>query len=91
MDTLIRPNSSWQAVHGTRTAVPGTSHLPLSRLAICLDCEECFGLGPERCPACGSETWTLLARFLQRFDPEHDTRRALPRSSPLTHRGAVLA
>jgi hypothetical protein len=39
-------------------------HLPLRRLALCLDCDECFGLGLETCPSCGSATWTSLARFL---------------------------
>ena len=40
-------------------------HLPLKRLALCLDCEECFELGAEACPACGSGTWTTLALFLE--------------------------
>jgi hypothetical protein len=40
-------------------------HLPLRRLALCLDCEECFELGAEACPACGSGTWITLARFLE--------------------------
>ncbi len=39
-------------------------HLPFRRLAFCLDCEECFAIGHDTCPACGSETWTPLARFL---------------------------
>lgn len=39
-------------------------HLPLRRLALCLDCEECFELGAEACPACGSRTSTTLALFL---------------------------
>jgi hypothetical protein len=39
-------------------------HLPLRRLALCLDCEECFELGAEACPACGSGTSTTLALFL---------------------------
>lgn len=39
-------------------------HLPLRRLALCLDCEECFELGAETCPACGSGTSTTLALFL---------------------------
>jgi hypothetical protein len=39
-------------------------HLPLRRVALCLDCEACFGLGQEQCPACGSKTWTPLGRFL---------------------------
>jgi hypothetical protein len=39
-------------------------HLPLRQLAVCLDCDECFGLGLETCPSCGSATWTSLSRFL---------------------------
>jgi hypothetical protein len=40
------------------------AHLPLRQLALCLDCDECAGLGLETCPSCGSATWTSLARFL---------------------------
>lgn len=40
-------------------------HLPLKRLALCLDCEKCFELGAAACPACGSRTWITLARFLE--------------------------
>jgi hypothetical protein len=39
-------------------------HLPLRQLALCLDCDECFGISSPTCPACGSATWTLLSRFL---------------------------
>lgn len=40
-------------------------HLPLKRVVLCLDCEVCFELGAEACPACGSGTWITLARFLE--------------------------
>ena len=40
-------------------------HVPLTRLGLCLDCEECFEIGLDACPACGSETWMPLARFLE--------------------------
>ena len=40
-------------------------HVPLVRVMLCIDCEECFELGAEECPACGSETWTPLVRFLE--------------------------
>jgi hypothetical protein len=40
-------------------------HLPLKRLALCLDCEGCFELGATACPGCGSRTWITLARFLE--------------------------
>ncbi len=39
-------------------------HLPLKKLALCLDCDECFELGYATCPACGSSTWSPLGRFL---------------------------
>lgn len=40
-------------------------HFPLRRLALCLDCDSCFELGPGTCPACGSGTLAPLARFFQ--------------------------
>jgi hypothetical protein len=39
-------------------------HIPLARLALCMDCEECFEIGPDQCPACGSQTWSALSRFI---------------------------
>jgi hypothetical protein len=44
-------------------------HWPLKRLALCLDCDVCFEI-TDACPACGSETWTTLARFLDWGRPE---------------------
>jgi hypothetical protein len=59
-------------------------HLPLQRLALCVDCDECFELGPSTCPACGSRTWSPLARFLDiGYGPQghgvHGLRKPLPR------------
>jgi hypothetical protein len=51
-----------------RKLVPQT-HWPLKRLALCLDCDVCFEIA-DACPACGSETWTTLARFLDWGRPE---------------------
>jgi hypothetical protein len=48
----------------TRKLTPHV-HLPLRRLAMCLDCDECFEIGAPACPACGSETWTSLSRFFE--------------------------
>jgi hypothetical protein len=46
-----------------------TSHLPLGRIALCLDCDACFEIGTNPCPACGSRTWASVARFLYgRYD-----------------------
>ena len=39
-------------------------HVPLARLALCVDCEVCFEIGPDQCPACGSKTWSPLSRFI---------------------------
>ena len=44
---------------------PPRVHFPLRRLALCLDCDECFEIGSPNCPACGSETAASLARFLE--------------------------
>src|SRR5256885_13221194 len=59
-----------------RTLMPRV-HLPLRRLALCLDCDEGFEIGSGTCPACGSATWTSLSRFLEqptssRRLPRHD-------------------
>jgi hypothetical protein len=51
--------------------------LPLRRLGLCLDCEECFEIGHDACPACGSEAWVALARFLDKHpEDRHDSSRA---------------
>ncbi len=47
-------------------AVMRPSHLALRRLALCLDCDACFEIGADACPACSSDTWVSLARFLER-------------------------
>src|SRR5215471_7778820 len=66
-------------------AVAPGIHLPLRKLALCLDCDECFTLGSQRCPACGSGTWTPAARFLdlmtasQTLRPEATVRKLPPR------------
>ncbi len=51
-----------------QTAGPKRSrvHLPFARLALCLDCEQCFEIDALRCPACGSKSIASLARFLGR-------------------------
>jgi formate dehydrogenase maturation protein FdhE len=41
-------------------------HLPLARLALCLDCEATFEIRIASCPACASRTWVPVARFLHR-------------------------
>jgi hypothetical protein len=51
-------------LHRARVLATGI-HLPLRKLALCLDCDECFELGHSTCPACGSGTWSPLGRFLE--------------------------
>lgn len=50
----------------TGRATDNMLRLPLDRLALCLDCETCFEVGTNSCPACGSRMWALVARFLDR-------------------------
>lgn len=59
----MRSESTRVHIRHTRSAAPAL-HLPLRRLALCVDCEACFAVGTESCPACGGDTWVLLARFL---------------------------
>lgn len=49
---------------GRARKVTSGLHLPLRRSALCLDCDEVFEMGDGSCPACGSATWSTLARFL---------------------------
>ena len=44
--------------------LPSAVHIPLGRVALCLDCDACFDLGYQRCPACGSGTWSSMSRFI---------------------------
>jgi hypothetical protein len=41
-------------------------HVPLDRVGLCLDCERCFEISIDVCPACGSRMWVAMARFLNR-------------------------
>jgi len=54
------------------------SHLPLRRLALCLDCEACFDIRASACPACGGDTWILMVRFL-----DHEPIKTLSQFHPL--------
>ena len=48
-------------------AVPvRTLRLRLDQVVLCLDCETCFEIGSDPCPACGSGMWASVARFLNR-------------------------
>jgi len=58
----MRSESARVNIRHTRSTV--LAHLPLRRLALCLDCEACFEIGTSSCPACGGATWVLLAKFL---------------------------
>ena len=59
----MRSDSVRVNIRHTRSTALST-HLPLRRLALCLDCEACFEIGTSSCPACGGDTWVLLAKFL---------------------------
>jgi hypothetical protein len=61
-------------------------HWPLRRLALCLDCDECFELGLRACPACSSETWTTLSRFLEIAPLERIARSAVRAADRPTRR-----
>ncbi len=61
-----------------RSLPAGAVHIPLRRLALCLDCDECFELGFQNCPVCGSGTWSPVARFI---DLVADTRTHRPGAS----------
>jgi hypothetical protein len=39
-------------------------YFPLARLALCADCEVCFEIGFDACPACGCRTWSPLSRLI---------------------------
>jgi len=49
-----------------------TSAFPLARLALCLDCEMCFDLALNACPACASATSVPVSRFLERPAPANN-------------------
>jgi hypothetical protein len=53
-------------------------HLPLRRAALCMDCDEVFEMTDGSCPACGSETWSSLSRFLDMVPAKSGTRTAAP-------------
>jgi hypothetical protein len=39
-------------------------YFPFARLALCADCEVCFEIGLDACPACGGRTWSPLSRLI---------------------------
>jgi len=39
-------------------------YFPFARLALCADCEVCFEIGHDACPACGGRTWSPLSRLI---------------------------
>jgi hypothetical protein len=45
-----------------------TLHMPLARVALCLDCDTCFEITTGQCPGCGSGTFASVARFLERSE-----------------------
>jgi hypothetical protein len=49
---------------GALLAMMACAHFPLARLALCSECEVCFEIGPETCPACGSAMWSPLSALI---------------------------
>ena len=74
----MRSESDRVRVHEARTTATPSLHLPLRRLALCLDCEACFEIGAPACFACGGDTWAPLAKFL-----DQGPLRVLPQFRPL--------
>jgi hypothetical protein len=60
----MRADSTRVHERETRTTAPAL-HLPLRRVALCLDCEACYEIGAPACSACGGDTWAPLAKFLE--------------------------
>lgn len=59
----MRPATVQRPLDRTRSTALAL-HVPLRRLALCLDCEACFDIGAPSCPACSADTWIPLAGFL---------------------------
>lgn len=66
-------------------------HLPLRRAALCLDCDEVFQMGDGSCPACGSETWSMLARFLDMVPGKSGRGLRIPVAAPTRSERARIA
>jgi hypothetical protein len=79
---MIRSSASARVVH--------RMHVPLRRLALCLDCDEASEIG-DACPACGSETWLPLARFLERRGVARVPGRTKPAAREVTRHLLVVA
>jgi len=60
----------------TPSTIRAHVHVPLTRLALCVDCEACFELGLHACPACSSRTWVPLSRFVGEGHQTADVRSA---------------
>src|SRR5207247_10421316 len=63
----IRVASTLPQCRAMRSRVALTSprvYFPFARLALCADCEVCFEIGLEACPACGGRTWSPLSRLI---------------------------
>src|SRR4029450_9877917 len=76
----MRSDSARVHIRHTRSTTLSL-HLPLRRLALCLDCEACFEIGASSCLACGGDTRGLLSKFL---DP--GPLKVRPRAPPLPTR-----
>lgn len=65
--------------------------LPLSRAAFCLNEEAVFDLAERACPVCGSQTFVLLARWLQERTGVDEQRDHSRPDVEAVHRGTAAA
>jgi hypothetical protein len=50
---------------GSARSIPSSRpYLPFRNLVLCLDCDMCFDISAAICPACGSDSWVVIGRFL---------------------------
>lgn len=48
------------------------THWPMSHTMLCIECDTVFKVGPAQCPACTSESFVPLRRFLKPTEePRH--------------------
>ena len=48
----------------SETRVLAVAWVPLEQAALCVSCETVFNVQDQTCPACGHDTFALLARWL---------------------------
>src|SRR5262249_23390779 len=61
---VASPLPRGRAMRSRLEASTARLYFPLARLALCADCEVCFEIGFDACPACGGRTWSPGGRLL---------------------------